>query len=60
MSKLDKLSGLKGKKILITGASGYLGQEIVSTLYDLDVLLYVTDVPKKHYQSSIKINIQNY
>lgn len=63
MNRLDKLSRLKGKKILITGASGYLGREIVSTLYDLDVSLYVTDISKealsifnkKKYSKIIKI-----
>ena len=63
MNRLDKLLKLKGKKILITGASGYLGQEIVSALYDLNVSLYVTDVSlgalsvfnKKKYSKIIKI-----
>lgn len=47
MSKLLKLSRLKGKKILITGASGHLGQEIVSALFDLGAILYVTDISDK-------------
>ena len=63
MNRLDKLLKLKGKKILITGASGYLGQEIVSALCDLNVSLYVTDVSlkalsvfnKKKYSKILKI-----
>ena len=63
MNKLDKLIRLKGKKILITGASGHLGEEIVSTLNDLDAQLYVTDISlealsvfnKKKYSKILKI-----
>jgi NAD(P)-dependent dehydrogenase (short-subunit alcohol dehydrogenase family) len=63
MTKIHKLINMKGKKALITGASGYLGREIVSTLYDLGVTLYLTDISiealsvfnNKRYSKVIKI-----
>ena len=63
MIKINKLVNLKGKKVLITGASGHLGREIVSTLYGLGATLYLTDISKealsifdkKKYSRIIKI-----
>tara|TARA_B100000927_G_scaffold291238_1_gene292509 strand:+ start:598 stop:1374 length:777 start_codon:yes stop_codon:yes gene_type:complete len=63
MNKIDKLVNLKGKNVLITGASGHLGYEIASTLYELGINLYLTDLStsslsifdKKKFPNVIKI-----
>tara|TARA_Y100000389_G_C17461700_1_gene522249 strand:- start:3150 stop:3926 length:777 start_codon:yes stop_codon:yes gene_type:complete len=44
MIKINKLIDLKGKNVLVTGASGYLGQKIAETLNDFGVNLYLTDI----------------
>ena len=59
MNRLDKLTKVKCKKVLITGASGSLGREIVSTLYGLGATLYLTDISKEAL-SIAKENSKNF
>jgi len=44
MKRIKKLISMKGRRVLITGAAGHLGQKIALTLLELGAKIYVTDI----------------
>jgi len=47
MNNINKITNLKGKTALVTGAAGYLGKKIVAALDELGANLIVTDISKE-------------
>ena len=47
MNKINKLMNMQGRRVLVTGAAGFLGREIVSALSELGAHIYVTDISRK-------------
>jgi len=58
MKKISELINLKGRRALVTGAAGFIGQEIANTIAELGGDLILVDKPETDY-SLMKSNINN-
>ena len=58
MKEISELINLKGRRALVTGAAGFIGQEIANTIAELGGDLILVDKPETDY-SLMKSDINN-
>jgi len=60
MKKISDLMNLKGRRALITGATGGIGQEIATTIAELGGNLLLVDRPESNYESVKQKILENW
>ncbi len=60
MKKIEDLMDLRGKRALITGATGGIGQEIALTIAELGGDLILVDIPNSNYELIKKSILDNW